>query len=161
MSRTQNNKLYICQDRLWRKNRVPNILCHGVDCNRNFDSDFGGAGSSNNPCSDYYSGESAFSERESQAVRGSIEALPDVRMYFSLHSYAQLWLTSYGYTEQLPANYDEQYRVAGVSVRALEAVHGTKYNYGSLANVVCKFFPLSLVISSLLLHLPIFLCLGT
>ncbi|XP_069947767.1 carboxypeptidase B isoform X2 [Cherax quadricarinatus] len=123
-------------DRLWRKNRVPNILCHGVDCNRNFDSDFGGAGSSNNPCSDYYSGESAFSERESQAVRGSIEALPDVRMYFSLHSYAQLWLTSYGYTEQLPANYDEQYRVAGVSVRALEAVHGTKYNYGNIADVI-------------------------
>ncbi|XP_045603336.2 carboxypeptidase B [Procambarus clarkii] len=124
------------EDRLWRKNRSPHTLCKGVDCNRNFDSDFGGAGTSDIPCSDLYHGPSAFSERESAAVRDAVLALDDVAMFYSLHSYAQLWMTPYGYTTDLPANYDEQVRVAEVSVRALEAVHGTQYQYGNIADII-------------------------
>ncbi|XP_042226442.1 carboxypeptidase B-like [Homarus americanus] len=122
-------------DRLWRKNRVPNTICHGVDCNRNFDSDFGGIGTSDNPCSDLYHGKSAFSEKESQVVRDSIKDL-GVKMFVTIHSYSQLWMTPYGYTNDKPANYDEQYRVAGEAVVALEAVHGTRYQYGNIADVI-------------------------
>ena len=71
-------------DRLWRKNRrktAPNnsLLhslrtrfaserCNGVDLNRNWDSNFGGVGSSLNPCSELYAGPSAFSEPETSAL---------------------------------------------------------------------------------------------
>ncbi|XP_045103030.1 carboxypeptidase B-like [Portunus trituberculatus] len=116
-------------NRIWRKNRVPygSLGCHGTDPNRNFDSDFGGPGTSNSPCSDIYHGPSAFSEKESQAIRDSVTSHRP-RMFFTLHSYSQLWMTPYGYTHSLPANYDEQHRVAGVGVNALTAVHGTRFN---------------------------------
>ena len=42
------------QDRLWRKSRAPtnNASCIGVDINRNYNSNFGGEGSSDDGCSD-------------------------------------------------------------------------------------------------------------
>lgn len=126
-------------DRLWRKNRVPygSLGCHGTDPNRNFDSDFGGPGTSDNPCSDIYHGPNAFSEAESSAVRDSIAELGDrVQIYVTLHSYSQLWMTPYGYTHEFPANYDEQYRVAEIGVNALTAVHGTEFVYGNIADVI-------------------------
>lgn len=71
-------------DRLWRKNRRktgPNNSflhslrtrfaserCNGVDLNRNFDINFGGVGSSLNPCSELYAGPNAFSEPETSAL---------------------------------------------------------------------------------------------
>ncbi|XP_050705532.1 carboxypeptidase B-like isoform X5 [Eriocheir sinensis] len=125
-------------DRFWRKNRVPYegiLSCHGTDPNRNFNSSFGGPGTSDSPCSDIYHGPSPFSEKESQAVRDALSAL-DTKIYFSIHSYSQLWMTPYGYTYTLPANYDEQYRVSGIGVAALEAVHGTQYEYGTIADVI-------------------------
>ncbi|XP_050705577.1 carboxypeptidase B-like isoform X8 [Eriocheir sinensis] len=124
-------------DRLWRKNRVPygNLGCHGTDPNRNFDSDFGGPGTSDSPCASTYHGPYAFSEKESQAIRDSVIAL-DVKMFWTIHAYSQLWMTPYGYTHDLPLNYDEQYRVAGIGEAALEAVHGTQYEYGNIADVI-------------------------
>ncbi|XP_063874982.1 carboxypeptidase B-like [Scylla paramamosain] len=124
-------------NRIWRKNRVPygSLGCHGTDPNRNFDSDFGGPGTSNSPCSDIYHGPSAFSEKESQAIRDSVIS-HNPKMFFTLHSYSQLWMTPYGYTHNLPANYNEQYRVAGVGVDALTAVHGTRFVYGNIADVI-------------------------
>ncbi|XP_042893022.1 carboxypeptidase B-like [Penaeus japonicus] len=126
-------------NRLWRKNRVPygSLGCHGTDPNRNFDSDFGGPGTSNSPCSDIYHGPSAFSEAESQAVRDSVQALASqMKVFFTIHSYSQLWMTPYGYTSSLPANYDDQYRVSGVGVNALTAVHGTRFQYGNIADTI-------------------------
>ena len=71
-------------DRLWRKNRrktgsnnsflhslrtrFASERCNGVDLNRNWDSNFGGVGSSLNPCSELYAGPSAFSEPETSAL---------------------------------------------------------------------------------------------
>ena len=50
-------------DRMWRKNRrkFEGALCMGTDLNRNYDSNWGGAGSTPNKCSETYRGESAFS----------------------------------------------------------------------------------------------------
>ena len=58
-----------------RKNRrntnCGNGTTRGVDLNRNFGYEWGAnnTGSSPDPCSDVYRGESAFSEPETQAVR--------------------------------------------------------------------------------------------
>ncbi|KAK7076841.1 hypothetical protein SK128_011598 [Halocaridina rubra] len=126
-------------DRLWRKNRVPygGLGCHGTDPNRNFDSAFGGPGTSDSPCSDIYHGPSAFSEAESSAVRDSTVALGSrMKMFITIHSYSQYWMTPYGYDYTLPANYDEQYRVAETGVQALTAVHGTQFTYGNIADVI-------------------------
>uniref|UniRef100_A0A914CL71 Peptidase M14 carboxypeptidase A domain-containing protein n=2 Tax=Acrobeloides nanus TaxID=290746 RepID=A0A914CL71_9BILA len=61
--------------RLWRKNRSPthcikdqygrNRCCKGVDLNRNFDFHFKESGSSDDPCSEIFQGNGAFSEPES------------------------------------------------------------------------------------------------
>merc|ERR1711915_1073224 len=45
-------------------------------------------------------------------------------------------MTPYGYDYVLPANYDEQYRVAEIGVNALTAVHGTQFTYGNIADVI-------------------------
>lgn len=100
----------ITKDRLWRKNRFPSATgpCVGVDSNRNFASNWGGEGSSGQPCSETYRGESVFSERESQAIRDALAAHRGrVRAYVSVHSYASLWMTPFGSTPELPSDYDE------------------------------------------------------
>ncbi|KAK7069813.1 Multifunctional pyrimidine synthesis protein CAD [Halocaridina rubra] len=98
---------------MWRYNRSPNngSDCIGVDLNRNFDSHFGGVGSSNDPCTvmGIYHGPYAFSEDETQAIRDSLLSLNDrLTVYFAIHSYSQLWMTPYGYTFNLPPNYEKQ-----------------------------------------------------
>ncbi|GMR58480.1 hypothetical protein PMAYCL1PPCAC_28675, partial [Pristionchus mayeri] len=90
--------------RKWRKNRSPckegtkmnetthsmeKACCHGVDLNRNFGWCFGKSGSHSDSCSDLYSGESAFCEPESRAVRDFISQHP-MTTYVSLHSYSQM-----------------------------------------------------------------------
>lgn len=71
------------KNRMWRKNRAPvarpswipwNLMseCMGTDPNRNFDIGFGGASTSNNPCSEVYRGPEAFSEKETIAMRDKI-----------------------------------------------------------------------------------------
>ncbi|MBK8636570.1 MAG: hypothetical protein IPN72_24695 [Saprospiraceae bacterium] len=59
---------------MWRKNRRINSgsSCIGVDLNRNYNTDWGGAGSSSNTCSDSYRGASVFSEPESKVIRDFI-----------------------------------------------------------------------------------------
>ncbi|KAF2348133.1 Peptidase M14 carboxypeptidase A, partial [Trinorchestia longiramus] len=124
-------------ERLWRKNRVPYGLCYGADVNRNWDSNFGGEGSSDLPCADTYHGPSPFSEVESDALRATLESLGSrVKGVFSLHSYSQYWMYPYGFTEDLAADYEEMDRVAAIAVAALEAVHGTSYIYGNIADVI-------------------------
>lgn len=123
------------EDRLWRKNRHPyNETCVGVDLNRNFDSHFGGIGSSNIHCLPIYHGEMAFSELETQAVRDSLTSLKGrLKAYFALHSFSQKWMFPYGYNFEKPENYDELLRVASIGAEALFAVNGTEYSVGSQA----------------------------
>lgn len=55
---------------MWRKNRKrATAFCSGIDLNRNYGYKWGGAGTSNNPCSDIYRGTGAFSEPETAAVK--------------------------------------------------------------------------------------------
>ncbi len=79
-----------------------------MDTNRNFDANFGGIGSSTEPCSDTYGGEFAFSEAESQAMRDALLKIQDrVKAVVSIHNNAQMWISPYGFTLDKPADYAE------------------------------------------------------
>jgi len=128
-------------NRYWRKTRSHysenNNLCYGVDANRNYDYDWEGAGSSENCLSGSYAGPEAFSEVEVQAQSNFIYANKDtIKAYINFHSYGQLWMTPWGYTTDLPPDYDVEYNLAVSATDALTAVHGKEYTVGSIANVI-------------------------
>ena len=82
--------------------------CVGVDPNRNFDSNFGGAGSSSDPCSQIYRGPYAFSEAESKAMRDLLKQHRGrVKASLSLHTYSQMWMSPYSYKNTNPPEYSE------------------------------------------------------
>lgn len=121
-------------DRLWRKTRTPNAgySCKGADPNRNWDDHFGGTGTSGYPCSDIYRGSHAFSEPNSKALSQYILGIKDrVKGFFSLHSYSQAWLTSWGWTDRInPPDHMEIQRVAKGGTDAVVATHRKYYFYG-------------------------------
>ncbi|XP_030847922.1 carboxypeptidase B isoform X2 [Strongylocentrotus purpuratus] len=123
-------------DRMWRKTRSNNIgrVCDGVDPNRNWDFQWGNAGT--NPCADDYQGTYPNSEREVQEVTDYILGLNDVRVFIDFHAYSQMWLTPWGYSYRLPSDYNQQYSLARDAISALSAVYGTDYVYGSIANTI-------------------------
>lgn len=126
-------------DRLWRKNRNPTFIpaCIGVDSNRNFDANFGGIGSSNNPCTETYSGPAAFSEAESRAMRDTLLSLKDrLKAVVSIHSNAQLWISPYGYTAELPNDYEEMKRIMTAGVAAINATNSFYYTFGPGSEVL-------------------------
>ena len=68
-------------------------------------------GASDQPCSETYAGSEAFSEPETAAVadfllthQGEFDA------FVTIHSYGQYWLTPWGYTSQLPDDYEDLVR---------------------------------------------------
>jgi len=80
-----------------RKNmRVNADKSIGVDLNRNYDSWFGGEGTSHSPASDTYCGLSAFSEPETMAIKKFVEARKNLKTLNSYHSYASTILYPYG-----------------------------------------------------------------
>jgi len=116
-------------NRLWRKNRKRNNDgSYGVDLNRNWDDHWGGAGSSSNPSSDTYHGTGPFSEPESKATSNYLSQLfPNVLAAIDFHSYSQLVLRPYGWTETLcPDN--AALKKLGDGVRdAIYSVHKKDY----------------------------------
>ena len=52
--------------------------------------------------------------------------------YNSIHSYSQLVLLPWGYTNTLPDDYDEMLEIAVRGEAALEAVHGKTYDVGCI-----------------------------
>lgn len=59
-------------------------------------------------------------------------------MYLSFHSYSQLVLTPWGYTDDLPPAYPDLERRGLSGAKALAAKYGTQYKVGSSTNVLCK-----------------------
>ncbi|HET7790080.1 MAG TPA: M14 family zinc carboxypeptidase [Gemmatimonadales bacterium] len=87
--------------RLWRKNRRPNLDgSFGVDPNRNYPMFWGydNLGSSGVTSSETYRGQSAGSERETQAIVAFHAAHPPV-VSISYHSYSGLVLYPYGFKD--------------------------------------------------------------
>jgi len=125
-------------DRTWRKTRSPNrgSTCIGTDANRNWDFHWGGAGISTDPCSEAYLGAAPFSEIEVKTVGLYIKNATNFHGYIQFHSYAQLWMSPWGYTSDLPKDFNIQNSLSAKCVGALEAVHGTKYQYGNIATII-------------------------
>jgi hypothetical protein len=90
-------------DRFWRKNRRDD---YGVDTNRNFGTAWGGPGSSDNPDAGNYHGEAEFSEPETAALRDLAETYPNLHSAVDIHSFGQLVLYPWGWTEQLAPAHD-------------------------------------------------------
>ncbi len=64
-------------------------------------------GSAGNGCDDIYHGPSAFSESESANVRDAVLPVASrAKAYLSFHSYGQYFLTPWGYTVDLPEDYN-------------------------------------------------------
>lgn len=102
----------------WRKNvnpyTCPTFNKQGVDLNRNSSFHWGGAGSESDVCSDLYRGPTPASEPEVQAIQTLLASLyPDRRgpldsdlapldtegLFITLHSYSQLVLWPYGWSD--------------------------------------------------------------
>ncbi|MBD4897640.1 hypothetical protein GUF81_18600, partial [Xanthomonas citri pv. citri] len=58
------------------------------------------------------------------------------RVYLTFHSYSQLWMYPWGWTSDLPDNWQDMDALAQDAVSALTAVHGTQYEIGSSTNTI-------------------------
>jgi carboxypeptidase T len=119
--------------RLWRKNRRPNPDgSFGVDPNRNYGYMWGVLNvntSSHTPSDDTYVGPRAFSEPETRAVRDLI-ARELFRGVITYHSYSQLILYPYGFTNEPIPDVADRERMAGLAERMqglIGGVHGKVY----------------------------------
>ncbi|MBD3236210.1 MAG: hypothetical protein GF330_05880 [Candidatus Eisenbacteria bacterium] len=85
---------------MWRKNRRPPTQgCWGVDPNRNYSYEWGGVGSSGDPCDETYRGPEPFSEPETVANRDFMNA-HEIVTHNSYHSVVGIILIPWGYTSQ-------------------------------------------------------------
>ena len=120
-------------DRYWRKNRRDNPGgCDGVDLNRNWGVDWnGGESTSTNPCSDVYVGPGPFSEPEPAAMRDFILERPAIVAHIDFHSYGELILQPWAYTNESHPEFDAIDALGAEMSEAIESVHGVTYPHGS------------------------------
>jgi len=127
------------EDRLWRKSRSRHngASCPGVDLNRNFDFHWGEAGTNDDPCRNTYPGPFPFSEPEANNTANYLfNNRQRIRAYLTFHSYSQLWLTPYGYTEDLPSDYEELEDLGTRAAVALAQLYGTEYEVGAPSHIL-------------------------
>jgi len=117
-------------DRLWRKNRRAGS-CYGTDVNRNFNDHWGQGGSSTNPCSDTYMGPSVASEPETKNIQNRWAAVqkadPYIIMGIDWHSYSQLVLRPYGWTNNVSPHEAQQKTIGDGIAAAIKGIHGKTY----------------------------------
>ena len=128
-------------DRLWRKNRrapPTGSNCYGVDLNRNWGVAGYGVGASSKGCSDVYQGTAENSEPETQAIINTIlKYTNNIRVYVTLHSYGQYWLTSWGYKNELPEDYDKLVNLGTKGATAIRCINPSRmYMVGSGAGAL-------------------------
>lgn len=118
-------------NRLWRKNRSPSTRrqnCFGVDLNRNFDIGWNGFGSSKDPCSDVFRGDSAASELETQAVANFLAKRKyNLEAYLTYHSYGQMVVYPWAYKAVKVKDASVLQRVADTAVNRIAQKTGTTY----------------------------------
>ncbi|NXQ01704.1 CBPA1 Carboxypeptidase, partial [Vidua macroura] len=127
-------------NRLWRKTRSINAgsRCVGVDPNRNWDAGFGDAGASGNSCSETYHGPYPNSEPEVKSIVDFVKSHGNIKAFVSIHSYSQLLLYPYGYTETPAPNEQELHMISAKAVAALSSLYGTQYEYGSIITTIYR-----------------------
>jgi len=114
-------------DRWWRKNRRPvGSGYYGVDLNRNYGYHWGGSGASPDPSDETYRGPSAFSEKETQALRDLMLAR-QFHASMSYHNYSQLVLWPWGYTTAPAPDASTLSSLGSQMASLICAVHGYYY----------------------------------
>ena len=118
--------------RLWRKNRRNNGNgTFGVDLNRNWSTAWGQPGSSSSPSSETYRGTGPFSEPESTNLSNFMLSLPNVKAHLDIHSFSQLILGPWAYSEDFCPPREEELRLAqSLQEDAMDSVYGTNYEAG-------------------------------
>lgn len=120
-------------NRLWRKNRQGG---YGVDLNRNWDSHWGGQGSSSQRSSDIYRGPSPLSEPETRAMANFMTGHPDILGSMDYHSFAQLLMYPWGWTSAASPD-DATFAAVGSSMRnAIVATNRANYGVGRIYTTI-------------------------
>ncbi|KAJ3277143.1 hypothetical protein HDV01_000195 [Terramyces sp. JEL0728] len=117
-------------DRMWRKNMEPNPSnpsCAGTDINRNFSFKWSEPGASSDECDETYYGSGPLSTKEAKALDTYVKSLKNVVNYLDLHSYSQLWLYPWGYTQSPSPDHTDHAASAAAGVKALNAVNKVKF----------------------------------
>ncbi|KAI9334732.1 hypothetical protein BDR26DRAFT_866669 [Obelidium mucronatum] len=126
-------------NRMWRKNRQPNQgnACVGTDPNRNWDTNWGGDGStSRNPCSDSYIGATPFSAPEPRNIANYLkERSGNVISFIDFHAYSQLWMYPFGSHCDVFADINVE-KGAQLAAAALKSVHGKSFAVGSICKII-------------------------
>ncbi len=115
--------------RYWRKNMRDNgDGTFGVDLNRNYGYEWGhdNQGSSPFPASEIYRGPGSFTEPEIQAVR-DLFTQKNFQALVSYHSYSQVILYPWGYTETASDKDDILFELADKMSLLMEPVNGRHY----------------------------------
>jgi len=124
-------------DRMWRKTRSDTgHVCMGVDPNRNWDINFGGAGTSTNPCNDAYCGPSAFSEVEVTSLRDAVMNTPKIAAFIDIHAYSQYFMYPYGYTRLPTTDAALLSQIGDEAAAAIKATHGETYEAGQISRII-------------------------
>lgn len=119
--------------RLWRKNRNPLVGggCVGVDLNRNWSFEWGGAGASPDPCDNTYRGWGPLSEPETSAFADFVTGSgKQIAAYIDFHSYSQVVASPWSYTCDPPPNLGLFNELGKMMADAIHSVHGQTYEYG-------------------------------
>ncbi|KAH7308013.1 hypothetical protein B0I35DRAFT_442657 [Stachybotrys elegans] len=124
-------------DRLWRKNRQAREgqSCIGTDVNRNWPWMWSvPGGSSTNPCSQTYRGESEGDSPEMMVLVNhtlSLSETTGIKFFVDWHSYSQLILLPYGYScNAVAENHEYQMSLATGVYEAIRSVNGREFVYG-------------------------------
>jgi hypothetical protein len=114
-------------NRMWRKNRRNNSGSSvGVDLNRNFDWQWGGA--SNVGGSDSYQGTGPASESETVAMQDYMRGLNNSLTAVDFHSYGQYLLRSWGWTYTPHPNENVISAIGDDMVSAISGSGGVRYS---------------------------------
>jgi len=116
--------------RLWRKSRSTppqGSTCFGVDLNRNYNDNWGGVGSSPNPCADNYRGARVASEPETQNTQTYFSSIAPVVAAIDMHAYSQLLLRPFGCCNTISPD-DVRFTAVGAQMQAaIRASSGVNY----------------------------------
>ncbi len=121
-------------ERYWRKNRRNNAgsSFDGVDLNRNWDSHFGGDGTSTDPSSDIYHGAGPFSEPETAALSAlALSYGDDLAAHIDYHCFSQLILWPLGYADGIVTPEPDRTKFTNLSgdmSALIQSISGMFYN---------------------------------
>jgi len=124
---------------MWRKSRKTNSgsTCIGTDLNRNWADGFGGGGSSGNPCTETFRGQTAYDNVETANMKRFVDGLNiEVSIFMDIHAYGQMWMHPWGKNNQLPPDNGVMQQCGDASAIAIRQVNGLTFRTGTVNRVI-------------------------